>query len=273
MLKAIDWRLRPPFGSFQDSYLYKEDMEGKTNIPKAAKDFDMAQMIAEMDGAGIALGVVPMRKGNDNGDIEALKKAYPGRFAGLAHIDPFDGEEALKAIDRYVGPGKADGIIMEPGQFFLKESMPADDRRLWPIYEKCQAEHILVSLTFGGLFCDKLENYNPIYIDRVAKMFPDLTLVLSHGGWPYVTEICHVAYQRANVYLDIDYYGFTTNPGYQDYVTAANNVLQDKILFGSCYPGFALDEAIRQYLSNGLKEDILPKVLYDNAARLLKLSK
>ncbi len=56
MLKAIDWRLRPPFGSFQDSYLYKEDMEGKTNIPKAAKDFDMAQMIAEMDGAGLPLG-------------------------------------------------------------------------------------------------------------------------------------------------------------------------------------------------------------------------
>lgn len=86
-----------------------------------------------------------------------------------------------------------------------------------------------------------------------------------------MTEICHVAYQRENVYLDIDYYGFTTNPGYQDYVIAANNVLQDKILFGSCYPGFGLDQAMAEYQKNGIKEEVLPKVLYHNAAKLLGL--
>ena len=271
MLKAVDWRLRPPFKSFKESYLYNEDL--RPTPPVAALEFDMDKMIKEMDGAGIEVGVVPMRVGNDNNDIAELKKLYPGRFAGLAHIDPWDGKKALEDIDLYVGEGKADGIIMEPGQFFLRGSMPADDKMLWPIYEKCQAEGILVSLTFGGLFCDKLENYNPIYIDRVAKMFPDMTLVLSHGGWPYVTEICHVAYQRPNVYLDIDYYGFTTNPGYQGYVIAANNVLQDRILFGSCYPGFALERAVGEYQKNGLSEEALPKVLYHNAAKLLKLEK
>lgn len=269
MLKAIDWRLRPPFKSFKNSYLYTDNM--KPTAPKAALEFDMKKMLDEMEEANIAVGVVPMRLGNDNNDIAELKKLYPGRFAGLAHIDPWDGTKALDDIDKYVGEGKADGIIIEPGQFFLRSSMPADDKMLWPIYEKCEAEHILVSLTFGGLFCDKLENYNPTYIDRVAKMFPNLTLVLSHGGWPYVTEICHVAYQRENVYLDIDYYGFTTNPGYQDYVIAANNVLQDKIIFGSCYPAFGLKQAMDEYSKNGIKEEILPKVLYHNAARLLGL--
>ncbi len=271
MLKVIDWRLRPPFQSFKESYLYNEDL--RPTAPAAALEFNMDKMIEEMDAAGVEVGVVPMRVGNDNHDIAELKKRYPGRFAGLAHIDPWDGKKALDDIDLYVGEGKADGIIMEPGQFFLRDSMLADDKMLWPIYEKCQAEGILVSLTFGGLFCDKLENYNPIYIDRVAKLFPDMTLVLSHGGWPYVTEICHVAYQRPNVYLDIDYYGFTTNPGYQDYVIAANNVLQDRILFGSCYPGFSLERAVGEYLKNGLSEEALPKVLYHNAAKLLKLEK
>ncbi len=271
MLQAIDWRLRPPFKSFEKNYLYSVEIKGKDNAPEAAKAFDMDKMIEEMDAAGIAVGVVPMRFGMDNGDIADLKKQYPGRFCGLAHIDPWDGAKALDDIDKYVGEGKADGIIMEPGQFFIRESMPADDKMLWPIYEKCEAENILVSLTFGGLYCDKLENYNPIYIDRVAKMFPNLKLVLSHGGWPYVTEICHVAYQRENVYLDIDYYGFTTNPGYQDYVIAANNVLQDKILFGSCYPGFSLQQAMDEFQKNGIKEEVLPKVLYHNAAKLLGL--
>ena len=39
----------------------------------------------------------------------------------------------MEDIDLYVGEGKADGIIMEPGQFFLRGSMPADDKMLWPI--------------------------------------------------------------------------------------------------------------------------------------------
>ena len=128
MHKAIDWRLRPPFKSFKNSYLYKDDL--KPDAAPAALEFNMEKMIQEMDAAGIVVGVVPMRKGNDNNDIEALKKAYPGRFAGLAHIDPFDGQKALDDIDLYVGPGKADGIIMEPGQFFLKDSMAPDDKRL-----------------------------------------------------------------------------------------------------------------------------------------------
>lgn len=270
MLKVIDWRLRPPYKSFKDSYFYNEFMDPAT-APKSATDFDMDQLITEMDAAGIAVGVVPMRVGNDNNEIAELKKLYPGRFAGLAHIDPWDGTKALDDIDKYVGEGKADGIIMEPGQFFIRDSMPADDKMLWPIYEKCEAENILVTLTFGGLLCDKLENYNPIFIDHVAKMFPDLKIVLTHAAWPYVTEICHVAYQRSNVFLDLDNYAFSNSPGFHDYVIAANNMLQDQILFGSCYPGFTLERAVNEYQTNGLTEAVLPKVLYHNAAKLLGL--
>lgn len=103
MLKAIDWRLRPPFKSFKESYLYNEDL--RPTAPVAALEFDMDKMIEEMDGAGIEVGVVPMRVGNDNNDIAELKKLYPGRFAGLAHIDPWDGKKALEDIDLYVGEG------------------------------------------------------------------------------------------------------------------------------------------------------------------------
>ena len=54
---------------------------------------------------------------------------------------------------------------------------------------------------------------------------------------------------------------------------ASNNVLQDRILFGSCYPGFALERAVGEYQKNGLSEEALLKVLYHNAAKLLKLEK
>ena len=46
--------------------------------------------------------MVPIRQENDNNDIARIKEQYPGRFEGLAHIDPFDTEKAIEDVDRYV---------------------------------------------------------------------------------------------------------------------------------------------------------------------------
>lgn len=270
MLKAIDWRFRPPYRSFKGSILYEKYGDNPA-WPESVRKFSMDAMIKEMDEAGIAIGMVSMRQGNDNDDIARIKEEYPGRFLGMAHINPCEGQKALEDIDRYVINGAADTIIMEPGQFFIEDPMPADDPRCYPIYAKCEKKGIIVTLTFGGLFCHRLENYNPIYIDRVASDFPNLKIVISHGGWPYVTEICHVAYQHKNVYISPDYYFFKINPGYDQYVTAANNILQDQILFGSCFPSKPLDYAMENIKNIGLTEETLDKILYKNSAKLLGL--
>ena len=58
-----------------------------------------------------------------------------------------------------------------------------------------------------------------------------------------------------NVWLSPD--GFMIDhPGSQDYVTAANYRLQDKILFGSLYPGVPLGYAVEKYRSL-LREEVL----------------
>lgn len=99
-------------------------------------------------------------------------------------------------IDDYMINGPLYGIVMEPGQFFLKEAMPADDERLYPVYEKCQQNHITLNLTFGGLYCAKLEYYNPIYLDRVALRFPDLRIVCVHAaGGKIVAQIYHAGWE------------------------------------------------------------------------------
>ena len=74
------------------------------------------------------------------------------------------------------------------------------------MHEKCQREDILVTLVFGGLFGRGLEYYNPADLDKVARDFPDMNLVLTHGGWPYTTETCWIAYHRPKVTLSPDYW-------------------------------------------------------------------
>lgn len=70
-----------------------------------------------------------------------------------------------------------------------------------------------------------------------------------------MTEICHVGYQRKNVNISPDYYLFKMNPGYDQYVIAANNILKNQILFGSCFPSKPLDYAMNNIKNIGLTEE------------------
>lgn len=268
--KAIDWRLRPPYMSFTEGLLYQVVRQG-TDIAPSVKELSMDLLISEMDEAGVEIGVAPYRIGQDNNEMFSMMEKYPNRFIGLAQVNPLDPKEkVLSEIDKFVLQKGAAGVIIEPGQIFMERPLTADDKILYPIYEKCEKDNILLTITHGGLLCAKLENYDAKYIDRVAIDFPNLKIVIAHGGWPYVPQICHVAYQREHVYISPDCYLFGIHPGHQDYVTAANNMLQDKIIFGTGYPGGnGLKQCLENYINSGLKEAVLPKVLYENAAKLL----
>ena len=97
-----------------------------------------------------------------------------------------------------------------------------------------------------------------------------MKIAITHGGWPQVMPMIHQAFAHENVYLAPDGY-FDGYPGSHDYVLAANGILQDKIMFGSAFPGLALNDAVKLYASAGLKEESLEKVLYKNAARFFNL--
>ena len=58
--------------------------------------------------------------------------------------------------------------------------------------------------------------------------------------------------------------------GWQDYVTAANYRLQDKILFGSLYPSVPVEFAVKRYTAL-LRPEVREKIFYRNAVSFLKL--
>ena len=272
--KIIDWRLRPPFGSFGENQIFWDPAFKNTPLyPDSARNFSMDMLFEEMEKNGVVLGVIPFRKNQDTTqkeEISEMKTRYPGKFKYMAHIDPYV-DDPVGLIDELIVNGPADLAVIEPSQLFIKKSIPADDELLYPIYDKCQKEKIVLTIAFGGLYTNNIGFYNPEIIDRVANDFPDLTMVLAHGGWPYAAEICHVAYRHPNMYLSPDCYLTTIHPGYKDYVIAANHLLQDQIIFGSVYPGYSIDVTVNEYLKNGLSEEVLPKIFYENAARILNI--
>ena len=226
-MKILDVRTRPPFGSIRDGMFNnpgRELFEPEAFAPRfgmsvgeSARQRSMSLFIEEMDAAGITLGsrADPKSTGMDNNDLARLDAAYPGRFIGIAGIDPLDGEEALRETEHFALKGPAGASVLEPG--FCSTPLYANDQRIYPIYELCQQHGIPVFLSFGGYVAPDLTYNSPFIIDRLALDFPSLKLVIAHGGWPFVTEICHVAFNRENVYLAPDLYTMNV-PGNRDYL-------------------------------------------------------
>jgi predicted TIM-barrel fold metal-dependent hydrolase len=44
---------------------------------------------------------------------------------------------------------------------------------------------------------------HPRHIDQIACEFPDLKILMSHAGYPWVLEACLVAWRHPNVYLEL----------------------------------------------------------------------
>ncbi|NIQ95833.1 MAG: amidohydrolase family protein, partial [Desulfuromonadales bacterium] len=100
--------------------------------------------------------------------------------------------------------------------------------------------------------------------------FPDLKVVLTHGGWPWVSQALHLAIRRPNLYLSPDMY-LANMPGMDDYLKAANGFLADRFIFASSYPFCPAAGYAAWYRTLPLSDAAREKTMCRNAARLLGL--
>lgn len=277
-MKAIDFRLRPPYRTYLNSFMYDMPALQRSHaardlgpVSEAACRQDTALLTQEMDEAGIALGVAPVRlpQNGSNNDALSLMQDFPGHFLGIPWIDPLNPDAACLEIKKYCVDGPCKGIIMEPGLCTTPVKWYVNNPDIFPVYEYCQRENIPVLLSFGGRMAHP-RYYAPELVYDVATSFPRLRLVLCHGGWPYVTAICKVAMDCPNVMLSPDTWAMSFAPGAADYIVAANYTLQDQIVFGTSYPAIPLRKAVADYAAR-LRPEVLDKVMYLNGARLFGL--
>lgn len=200
-----------------------------------------------------------------------LQRKHWGRLIGVAGIDVGNiFHNALDEIERCHELGLR-AIFIEPGR---SPGCDLDDRRLYPIYEKCvEKDMILIPQTSGLLGGNNIDFANPRHLDQVAGEFPTLRILAGHGCYPYVREAIIVSARHENVYLSPDMY--LLHMGTDDWVNEVNANrfgLQDRFLFGTSYPsGVRLKSYMETFFKLPWAKQALPKILYRNALRLFKL--
>lgn len=110
---------------------------------------------------------------------------------------------------------------------------------------------------------------DPMLLDPVAAALPDLTVIMAHPSVPWQDEAIAVATHKANVFIDLS--GWSPKYFPPQLVRQAGGLLQDKVLFGSDFPLITPDRWIADFAALDLRDAVRPKILKDNAVRLLGL--
>lgn len=209
-----------------------------------------------------------------NDRVATLVKEHPDELAcGFACVDPRDGMEAVREVERAVRELGLRGVVFEPG--FL--GISPLDRRCYPVYAKCVELGIPVGLHTGINFSSHgpLEHERPLLIDRIAIDFPELIVICHHGGWPWPHEAAAVAWKHKNVYLEFGaiaprYMAPGAGGGWGDMVHLMDTVLREQVLFGTDWPMVRYERALEEIDRLELRAESREAYLGGNAKRLLE---
>jgi len=165
---------------------------------------------------------------------------------------------ALRNIRSYDEEGVA-AIFLSP--FTMKLNL--NDRLLYPLYGLCELlkKPIIIHGSVHFWRGAYMWQGQPQYIDEIAVDFPELKVIVSHGGSGFGPTILAVAQRHPNIYLEFS----ALNPSYMapEFLYAANTYLKNKCIFGTDYPLVDFDVAIERWVKV-LKANVQELFFYQN---------
>lgn len=208
-------------------------------------------------------------------EIAELANQHNDVAIPFGSVDPHRGAEGVAMARSLIVDYGVKGFKFHPTQ----QAFFPDDRMAYPLYELI-AEYRLPALFHtgqtgvgsalpggGGLL---LKYSNPMHLDEVAADFPDMPIVFAHPSVPWQDEALAIALHKSQVYIDLS--GWSPKYFPPQLVQYANSLLQDKVLFGTDFPLLTPERWIADFDTLKIKAAVRPKILKDNAIRLLKLS-
>ncbi len=199
--------------------------------------------------------------------ILELCAASDGFYLPFASIDPMTDADPPALLERYIAQGVR-GLKLYPSYQFWYPNDPV----AYPLYELCRDAGIPVLMHIGSsvLRGTRIKYCDPIHLDDVAVDFPELPLVMAHGGRGFWYDVCaFLAAHKPNVYIDVA--GLVPRRLPEHFPDLER--LAPKMVFGSDWP--AMPRSVREnadvMAQLGLSTGVLERVMHDNAAGLLGL--
>ncbi len=220
-----------------------------------------------------------------NEEVAALVKMHPDKFIGFASVCPTEliygksvltkgsVEKAVEKLRRAVEDLGLRGLkLIQPFQHFYP-----NDTEVYPLYEEVRRLKIPILIHTGGEDPPGLIKYcNPLYLDDVAKSFPEIPIVAAHmGSYPHgvwFKEMMTVTEANRNMHVDLSALRSEELIGMKLLERAIEYLGSERILFGSDHPvvwDYPMSSATETVKNADISQNDKENILHLNAAKLL----
>lgn len=245
---------------FPVEYMFK-------GVPKEKYGYSdpIALTLNEMDRYGIEVGMVGCE-----GEVGRKALAdHPDRFVGTCSVDANDVMGSVRRIRHLHNKYHVRSVSTFPSG--CVPPVPIDDAKWYPIYAECCELDIPIFVCAGvpgprlPMAAQRVE-----LLDRVMYDFPELTLVTRHGCEPWEALAVKLMLKWPGLHYSTSAFAPKYYP--KAIIDYANTRGANKIIYAGYFPmGLSLERIMTDMPKVAFKDDVWPKFLRHNAARILKL--
>jgi predicted TIM-barrel fold metal-dependent hydrolase len=193
--------------------------------------------------------------------IAEYVRSHSETTIGIASVDPND----VRAVDelRYaVNTLGLQGLKLSPPyQGFHPHSPEA-----WRVFQAADDLGLPIIFHQGAVFTrgGTLEYANPILLDKVARTFDNIRIIVAHVGQPWFAEVVAMMYKHPNMFADISARFHRPWQLHNILLAARDYGVAGRILFGSDFPVLSPQFCVEQLQNiNELTEGKLPTIPAD----------
>jgi len=221
--------------------------------------------LKEMDRHGVALGLVGV-----TGEVaERALAEHPTRFVASLEVDPNDITGSVRAIRGAHERHALKAVTSFPAG--CHPQVPIADRRYYPIYQTCIDLDVAMIIN-AGIAGPRVPSrcQDVMDLDQVCYDFPELRIIMRHGAEPWEELAVKLMLKWPGLHYMTS--GFAPKYYPRAIIDFANSRGAEKILYAGYYPmGLSLERIFSELPDVGLKDEVWPLFLRENALRVLHL--
>ena len=263
---------------FASRWAAQDEQQGAIQLfgPDLAKSVTADGLVAEMDAAGVDVGVLtaglsdPERLHRKGGyaaeDFIAIAEEHPDRFWVSATVDRATKPLANVRRIRELAEHESVRLIRVTP---LVEQLDLNHRLYYPVYATCAELGLPVSINVGVPGPQvRSACQDPTLLEDVLIDFPELTVVGAHMGHPYEALLIQYLLKWPQLHLMTSAYLATYfDPAIVRFMDSSRG--RGRILFASDHPVLPMAKALDAARTLPLSEDGMAEYLGGAASRVL----
>lgn len=232
-----------------------------------ARHDDLEETLQALAGCSIRRAQVNVHALEMLDQASRLLEGHWDMFSIAVRVNPHNRMDELRRLrDAKAQFGSSLTSVTIVPSMLMPQIRP-DDRLCYPIYAKCCELSLPVNVNVGvpGPRVPSAVQ-DPLYLDQVCHDFPELPIVMRHGGDPWGLMCVRLLLKWPNLHYSMD--AHTPKHYLPEIVHLLNTRGRQKVMYAGFYPALPYRRVMTELDEAGVRKDAWQDFFWFNAARV-----